>query len=254
MSEVARPGADVRGGQPVADLLVDVATPHARPGDPLHDRERFTSVRPRRLLLIGRPPVHGDHPRRVGEVAAVGRAKIEDVEVSGDALPVPRRSPPDAAGVIVAGAREHLPAGGHRRRLQLGEHGEFAYAGGHHLAGPGDHGAGGIDRPLEHGEFVGILAPALAEEFGLDVFDGGVAEPAGDVWRAGRELHAHAAGRPAGGEPVAEDGRGGLALIVPQGGSPLRRVGSHLVGSGLIHGPVGTNQQHVARGEHRGQR
>ena len=97
-------------------------------------------------------------------------------------------------------------------------------------------------------------AAALAEEVGFDVFDGGVAEPAGDVWRAGRELHAHAAGRPAGGEPVAEDGRGGLALIVPQGGSPLGRVGSHLVGSGLIHGPVGTNQQHVARGEHRGQR
>ena len=109
-------------------------------------------------LPVGGRSVDRDGTRSVGEVAAVGGAKVENIEFTGPAGPPAWRSAADTAGVVIAGAGEHLAAGGHGDRLQRRKDFELGDSRPDDLAGPRIHLATGGDGPLQEQHFIRIFS------------------------------------------------------------------------------------------------
>ena len=228
------------------DLGVDVAATDAGTPHPLNDLKSPTDPLTGRRLGVGRPPIDRHRPGVVREVASIGRAKIEDVELAGPGATRPGRASADAGSVVVPRVGEHFAARLDRGPLECREDGQLAHARLDHRAGRAVHRAGGVDRPAEEAELVGVLAAAEIPEDRIDIDQFGVREEAGDMGTAGRELDGDAPRRRPACEPTGEHGRRRLPLVEPERRSPLALVGANIVCRGGIDDLVGADEEHVS--------
>jgi hypothetical protein len=113
--------------------------------------------------------VHRDRAAVVGEVTAICRSQIQDVQLAIDRLALTRRTTHGATSVIVSRPRQHLATVLDGRGLQLIEDFQLADARRDDFPSPGVHHARGGDRASETSQFIGMFVTTELKQRRLDI-------------------------------------------------------------------------------------
>ena len=182
-------------------------------------------------------------------IAAVTGAQVQDKQFAGSGRAIPRWSARGSALEIIPQCGQRFAGGLHGHGMQMAENIQFRDTWPDQVACSGVHGFGARNGLVNHGEFIGILAPSESPEFGVEVNEGirsGVTAFL-EVQSAGREFRSDAEccrGR----QDIEQCAQRSFRLILSQSGQSLSRKRYDSVGCDRFRNLNGTGKETITVG------